>query len=132
MRTYAYNEPTIAWPWLEWTMQHQCSEQERAGGTGSDTESPLAALLSMLEAARVALVELSAHVVFVELVDLVREALLQVEDLADYAEHGGEVTVIAMEAEDIAVARVDADRAGSSAIDVRNIAQQHAAIGNAR
>lgn len=71
---------------------------------GSDTESPQAALLSMLEAARVALVELSARVVFVELVDLVREALLQVEDLADYAEHGGEVTVIAMEAEDIAVA----------------------------
>ena len=48
--------------------------------------------------------ELSARVVFVELVDLVREALLQVEDLADYAEHGGEVTVIAMEAEDITVA----------------------------
>lgn len=71
---------------------------------GSDTESPQAALLGMLEAARVALVELSARVVFVELVDLVREALLQVEDLADYAEHGGEVTVIAMEAEDIAVA----------------------------
>jgi histone H3/H4 len=85
-------------------MQHQCNEQERAGGMGSDTESPQAALLSMLEAARVALVELSARVVFVELVDLVREALLQVEDLADYAEHGGEVTVIAMEAEDIAVA----------------------------
>jgi len=99
-----YNERVKCGPWLEWKMQHQCSEQERAGGMGSDTESPQAALLSMLEAARVALVELSARVVFVELVDLVREALLQVEDLADYAEHGGEVTVIAVEAEDIAVA----------------------------
>ncbi|HPH64304.1 MAG TPA: hypothetical protein PLF40_01095 [Kofleriaceae bacterium] len=75
----------------------------RQGSVDPDV-SPQAALLSMLEGARVALVELSARVVFVELVDLVREALLQVEDLADYAEHGGEVTVIAMEAEDIAVA----------------------------
>ena len=87
-------------------MQRQCSEQEWAGGGQGDASasSPHAALLGTLEVARVALVELAARVVFVELVELVREALLQVEDLADYAAHGGEVTVIAMEAEDIAVA----------------------------
>ena len=86
-------------------MQRQCSEQEWAGGgTCGDAEaSGHAALLGTLETARVALMELSARVVFVELVELVREALLQVEDLADYAAHGGEVTVIAVEAEDIAV-----------------------------
>ena len=67
-------------PRLDRTMQHQCSEQARTGGA----ESPQAALLSMLEAARVALVELSAHIVCVDVMDLVREALLQVEDLADY------------------------------------------------
>ena len=87
-------------------MQHQCSEHERVGGGQGDASalSPHAALLGMLEVARVALVELAARVVFVELVELVREALLQVEDLADYAVYGGEVTVIAVEAEDIAVA----------------------------
>ena len=87
-------------------MRRQCSEQAWAGGGQGDASalSPHAALLGTLETARIALVELSARVVFVELVELVREALLQVEDLADYAVHGGEVTVIAMEAEDIAVA----------------------------
>ena len=86
-------------------MQGQRSEQEWAGGGQGDASalSPHAALLGTLETARVALVELSARVVFVEMVELVREALLQVEDLADYAVHGGEVTVIAVEAEDIAV-----------------------------
>ena len=87
-------------------MQRQCSEQEWADGGQGDAlaTSSHASLLGTLEVARIALVELSARVVFVELVELVREALLQVEDLADYAAHGGEVTVIAMEAEDIAVA----------------------------
>ncbi len=90
-------------------MQGQRSEQEWAGGGQGDASasSPYAALLGTLEVARVALVELAARVVFVELVDLVREALLQVENLADYAVHGGEVTVIAVEAEDIAVALRD-------------------------
>jgi hypothetical protein len=90
-------------------MQRQRSEQEWASGGQCDALalSPHVALLGMLEAARVALVELSTRVVFVELVELVREALLQVEDLADYAVHGSEVTVIAVEAEDIAVALRD-------------------------
>ena len=87
-------------------MQGQRSEQECVDGGQGDASAllPHAALLKTLETARVALVELSARVVFVELVELVREALLQVEDLAEYAVHGGEVTVIAAEAEDIAVA----------------------------
>ena len=63
-------------------MQGQRNEQEWVGGgQGDDLES----------SPHAALVELSARVVFVELVELVREALLQVEDLADYAVHGGNV-----------------------------------------
>jgi hypothetical protein len=91
---------------LERTMHRQHSEFGRVRkGQGRDPEpSPLAALLGMLEAARVALVELSAREVFVELVDLAGEAPLLVEDLADYAEHGGAVTVIAAEAEAVALA----------------------------
>ena len=52
-------------------MQGQRNEQEWAGGGQGDdlASSPHAALLGTLEAARVALVELSARVVFVELVE---------------------------------------------------------------